>query len=79
VQQPAKQAIGRELTDRRGGQMEKLKEYLAHPIIQIALAPFVAALFEGVGKLREGAWYTRPIVGIIAIALATLLVIVLNA
>lgn len=87
--------------------MEKIKEYLAHPIIQIALAagasiivlayvskrvlpqplstlelalpPFVATLFEAVAETRKGAWYTRPIFGIVAIALATVLVILFNA
>lgn len=87
--------------------MEKTKEYLAHPIIQIALAagasiivlayvskhvlpeplstlelalpPFVATLFEAVAKTREGARYTRPIVGIIAVVFATVLVIAVNA
>ncbi len=100
-------AIDRETTDERSGRVEKVKEYLAHPIIQIALAagasiiilayfskrvlpqplstlelalpPFVATLFEALAKTREGAWYTRPVFGVIAIALATVLVIAFNA
>jgi hypothetical protein len=100
-------AMDREATDGGGGRIGKIGEYLAHPIIQIALAagasiiilafvskrvlpeplgtlelalpPFVATLFEAIAETRKGAWYTRPIVGIVAVALATILVIALNA
>jgi hypothetical protein len=99
--------IDGEATDERGGRMVKIREYLAHPIIQIALAagasiivlayvskrvlpeplstlelalpPFVATLFEAVAETRKGAWYTRPIFGIITVALATVLVVAFNA
>ena len=87
--------------------MQTIKDFFAHPLIQIALAvgfsivvlayfsknvldeplsnlehalpPFIAVLFQPLANIRKGAWFTRPIVGVLAVLLTTVLVIAVNA
>ena len=47
--------------------------------LELAIPPFLATVYEAATKKRKAAWYGRPVVGILAILLATVLVIVLNA
>ena len=57
------------------------KRVLPEPLsyLELAIPPFIATLYEGATKKKKAAWYGRPVVGILAILLATVLVIVLNA
>jgi len=58
------------------------KRVLPEPLsyLELALPPFVALLFEtATKKKKKAAWYGRPLYGILAILLATVLVIGLNA
>jgi hypothetical protein len=57
------------------------KKVLPEPLgyLELAIPPFIATLYEGAIKKKKAAWYGRPVVGILAILLATVLVIVFNA
>jgi hypothetical protein len=57
------------------------KRVLPEPLsyLELALPPLLATLFETTTKKKKAAWYGRPVVGILAILLATVLVIVLNS
>jgi len=57
------------------------KRVLPEPLsyLELAIPPFLATFYEGATKKKKAAWYGRPVVGILAILLATVLVIVLNA
>ena len=57
------------------------KRVLPEPLskFELALPPLVAVLFEALEKSRKGSWYVRPVFGILAVAVATALVIALNA
>jgi len=58
------------------------KRVLPEPLsyLELALPPFVALLFEtDTKKKKKAVWYGRPLYGVLAILLATVLVIGLNA
>ena len=57
------------------------KRVLAEPLgdLELALPPFMAVLHEAVAHFRKDAWYSRTVVGIAAVLVATVLVIALNA
>ena len=57
------------------------KRVLPEPLsyLELAIPPFLATFYEGATKKKKAAWYGRPVVGILAVLLATVLVIVLNA
>ena len=57
------------------------KRVLPEPLsyLELALPPFVGTIYEAVTKKKKAAWYARPLYGILAILLATVLVIGLNA
>ena len=89
------------------GSMRVVKEFFAHPIIQIALAlgastvilayyskrvldqplrnwelglpAFLAMLFQGYVQTHKSSRFSRSWIGILAVVLATVLVIVLNS
>ena len=56
------------------------KRILPEPLskLEFALPALVAVLFEALEKSRKSSWYARPVFGILAVAVATTLVIVLN-
>ena len=58
------------------------KRILPEPLsyLELALPPFIAVFFATPpSKKKKAAWYGRPLYGILAILLATVLVIGLNA
>ena len=58
------------------------KRILPEPLsyLELALPPFIALFFATPpSKKKKAAWYGRPLYGILAILLATVLVIGLNA
>ena len=57
------------------------KRVLPEPLsyLELAMPPFLATIYEAATKKKEAAWYGRPVVWVLAILLATVLVIVLNA
>ena len=57
------------------------KRVLPEPLsyLELAIPPFLATFYEGATRKKKAAWYGRPIVGVLAILLATVLVIGLNA
>jgi hypothetical protein len=57
------------------------KRVLPEPLsnLELALPPLLGALFEGLVQMKKKAWYTRPICGILAVVLSTIVVIALNA
>ena len=58
------------------------KRVLPEPLsyLELALPPFIALFFaKPPSKKKKAAWYGRPLYGILAILLATVLVIGLNA
>ena len=57
------------------------KRVLPEPLsyLELALPPFVATVYEAAIAKKKEAWFGRPIFGILAILLATALVIGLNA
>jgi hypothetical protein len=87
--------------------MKAIKEFFAHPIIQVALVlgastvilayfskrvldeplknlelalpALIATLFQGVSLKKKSAWYGRPWIGMLLIALATVFIILLNS
>ncbi len=56
------------------------KRVLPEPLsyLELALPPFLATIHELVANKRKAAWYSRPLYGILAILLVTVLVIGLN-
>ena len=57
------------------------KRVLPEPLsyLELAFPPFLAVVYEAIAKNRKAAWYSRPLAGILAVLLATALVIGLNA
>jgi hypothetical protein len=58
------------------------KRILPEPLsyLELALPPFIAVFFAApAAKKKKAVWYGRPLYGILAILLATVLVIGLNA
>ena len=57
------------------------KRVLPEPLsyLELAIPPFLATIYEAATKKKKAAWYARPLYGILAILLATVLVIGLNA
>lgn len=57
------------------------KKILPEPLsyLELALPPFLATIFEAMTKNRKAAWYSRPLVGVMAILVCTALVIWLNS
>jgi hypothetical protein len=57
------------------------KRVLPEPLsyLELAMPPFIATFFEATTQKKKAAWFGRPVVGILAILLATVLVIALNA
>ena len=56
------------------------KRILPEPLsnLELAFPPLIATLYEGLSKTKKASWWGRPLVGILAILLATALVIILN-
>jgi hypothetical protein len=56
------------------------KRVLPEPLsyLELAMPPFIATFFEATTQKKKAAWFGRPVVGILAILLATVLVIALN-
>ena len=57
------------------------KRVLPEPLsyLELAFPPFLAVVYEAAAKSRPSAFYSRPVFGILAILLATVLVIAFNA
>ncbi len=57
------------------------KRVLSEPLsyLELALPPFLATVYETATAKKKNAWFSRPIYGILAILLATVLVIGLNS
>jgi len=56
------------------------KRVLPEPLsyLELAIPPFLAMIYETATINNKAAWYGRPFVGVLAILLATVLVIGLN-
>jgi hypothetical protein len=57
------------------------KRVLPEPLsyLELAMPPFIATFYQTTTQKKKATWYGRPVVGILAILLATVLVIALNA
>ena len=57
------------------------KRVLPEPLsyLELAFPPFLGAIFEMATHNAKTAWYTRPLVGVLAVLVATVAVILMNA
>ena len=57
------------------------KRVLPEPLsyLELAFPPFLAVVYDAVTKNKPSAFYSRPVYGILAVLLATVLVIGINA